>query len=213
MPFTRPLAYLSSGSGPVIFRNQPCSKRVKYRSRAMLWSIQCKHAANTYRDSKGLGVTQNELQFHIVLEAPSGISSVLESTPGYLFHPCAFGASGVTKPRLRRRDGAYSCSMSDGGIVAVERGSSEPPRRLSGGRCGHYRSTECRARRRRDRQARRWPSRARCARRCAAATTERSRGRRSSARSRSDLRCASLLARARARRAAPARMTVPPRHR
>ncbi len=48
----------------------------------MLWSIQSKHATNTVHDSKSLGVTQNELQIPIVLEAPSGISSVLEGTPG-----------------------------------------------------------------------------------------------------------------------------------
>ncbi len=48
----------------------------------MLWSIQCKHETNTWHDSKGLGVTQNELQIPIVLETPSGISSVLEGTPG-----------------------------------------------------------------------------------------------------------------------------------
>ena len=38
------------------------------------------------------------------------------------------------------------CGMSDGGIDAGEAGGGEPPRRLSGGRCGRSRRQSCAAR-------------------------------------------------------------------
>ena len=86
-------------------------------------------------------------------------------TRSKLWHSLHRDASGVENQRLRRRDRACSWSMSDGGFVAGERGGSEPPRRVSGGACGHCRSTACRARCRRACRERRRPGRARRARR------------------------------------------------
>ena len=53
--------------------------------------------------------------------------------------PCITDASGVrTKAAPGGQDG-QSSGKSDGGIDAGEAGGREPPRRVSGGRCGPYR--------------------------------------------------------------------------
>ena len=89
---------------------------------------------------------------------------------------CINDASGV-KPKAAPggQDGRI-CGMSDGGIDAGEPGGLEPPRRLSGGRCGRSRRQPCeaRCRRRRRKRPHECPHlcghqcRARCAARCTA---------------------------------------------
>ena len=61
-------------------------------------------------------------------------------------------ASGVEVSRLRRRDRADLGAFTTGEIASGELGRAEPPRRLSGRRCGWSRRLKCQARRRRRRR-------------------------------------------------------------
>ncbi len=77
---------------------------------------------------------------------------------------CIIDASGVEpKAAPGGQDGRIR-GMSDGGIDAGEPGGGEPPRRLSGGRCGRSRGQSCAARCRRRR---------RCGAKCGRAPQER----------------------------------------
>ena len=90
--------------------------------------------------------------------------------------PRITGAWGVESKAAPGGQDGRICGMSEGGIAAGEPGGREPPRRLSGGRCGGSRRQSCAARWRRRRRQRRHECphlcghqcRARCAARCAA---------------------------------------------
>ena len=91
--------------------------------------------------------------------------------------PCINDASGVESKAAPGGQDGRICGMSDGGIDAGEAGGGEPPRRLSGGRCGRSRRQSCAARcRRRRRWCPRWCGQqctARCGAKCGRAPQER----------------------------------------
>ena len=90
---------------------------------------------------------------------------------------CTKGASGVEPKAAPGGQDGQICGMSDGGIDAGEAGGREPPRRLSGGRCGRSRRQSCAARCRR--RGRKCPHScghnctARCGAKCGRAPQER----------------------------------------
>ena len=65
---------------------------------------------------------------------------------------CIIDASGVESKAAPGGQDGRICGMSDGEIDAGEAGGGEPPRRLSGGRCGRSRGQSCAARCRRRRR-------------------------------------------------------------
>ena len=82
--------------------------------------------------------------------------------------PCITDASGVRNEAPKGVQIATNPRESDGGIDAGEAGGGEPPRRLSGGRCGGSRGQSCAARcRRRRRCCPHWCGQ-QCASRCGA---------------------------------------------
>ena len=90
---------------------------------------------------------------------------------------CIRDASGVESKAAPGGQDGRICGMSDGGIDAGEAGGGEPPRRLSGGRCGRSRGQSCAARcRRRRRCCPHWCGQqctARCGAKCGRAPQER----------------------------------------
>ena len=137
-----------------------------------------KHARKNMNKTNGLETRSQSIhsvqQYRVVQRRRLGRKARVMAAHGTASIIDAWGVEPKAAPG--GQDGQI-CGMSDGGIDAGEPGGGEPPRRLSGGRCGRSRRQSCAARcRRRGRKCPHWCGHdctARCGAKCGRAPQER----------------------------------------